>query len=162
MPKNKSTGPNVSPGFLIRRLQQLAVSMFIQTLEEFKITPIQYTILSVLERSDGLDQAAIAAKSVLDASTVTDVVGRLEERGLVAREPCSDDKRRKMVRITEAGSLLLKTVEPHVNLSRRRLLSPLSPEEAANLLHLIEKVLVGHGGERQPAGKAWRRLKPRG
>lgn len=161
MPKNKSIRPKASPGFLVRRLQQLAVSMFIQALEEFKITPIQYTILGLVERSDGLDQAAIAAKSVLDASTVTDVVVRLEERGLVVREPCPDDKRRKNVRITEAGSLLLRTVEPHVNQSRKRLLSPLSPEEAASLLYLIEKVLTGHGGEGEPTGKAWRRLKPR-
>lgn len=151
----------LSPGFLIRRLQQLAVALFIQSLSRHGLTPMQYTILRVIEASPGIDQAAVATMSVLDKSTVKDVLTRLESRGLLERRPALNDRRSTAVTVTPAGLQLLKEAEPQVEDSRRRLLEPLTTEEREQLLSSIGKLLRAHdatrGVERR---KPWRRLAP--
>ena len=148
-----------SPGFLIRRLQQLAVSIFIQSLRDHGITPIQYTILRVIESNPNIDQATLASRSVLDASTVKDVLRRLEARGLVARIAGTKDRRTREVALSEAGRQLLLRAEPQVQASRRRLLAPLAPAENAALLQYIRRLLDAHEANQGIAGKKpWRRL----
>lgn len=148
-----------SPGFLIRRLQQVATSIFVQTLLDFGLTPLQYTILTIVRTSPGVDQVTIAANSVLDASTVTNVLMRLEERGLVTRETRLDDRRKRVVRMTAAGSRLLNAVQPSIELSRRKLMAPLTPVEAKVLVGLVEKLLEGHEDKHAAGVEPWRRLK---
>ena len=52
--------PNIAqnPGFLFRRMQQVSVSLFLDRLREFDITPLQYTILRIclLYTSDAADE----------------------------------------------------------------------------------------------------------
>lgn len=155
-------GPNLSqsPGFLIRRLQQVAVSIFIQTLYEYGITPIQYTILRVVQRHPETDQASLAALSYLDTSTVMDVLRRLEMRKLISRSIDPQDRRKRRVSLTAQGRSLLDEVEPQVNRSRARLLSPLTATEKDRFLATIRKILEAHenSSSSEVANRPWRRF----
>jgi hypothetical protein len=48
------------PGFLVRRLHQIHVAMFLKALSEENVTPIQYGLLSILLDQPGLDQLSVA------------------------------------------------------------------------------------------------------
>ena len=45
------------PGFLIRRLHQLHIAIFLEECGDYDVTPVQYAVLSVLYRGKALDQA---------------------------------------------------------------------------------------------------------
>lgn len=149
-----------NPGFLFRRLQQESVSLFLKRLRPFDITPLQYTIMRVIEAQPGIDQVTIAAQTVLDTSTVKDIVARLELKKLVERRADQRDRRSRAAFLTPAGAKLLVTVEPYVRRARRELLAPLSVRQQTALLNAVRTLLV----ERQkPAGapkptKPWRRF----
>jgi DNA-binding MarR family transcriptional regulator len=149
-----------SPGFLIRRLQQVAVSIFIESLREFGVTPLQYTMLRVVRQNPGIDQARLASRAVLDTSTVMDVLRRLEARNLLCRKVGKEDRRTRTIKLTKRGVDLLDKAEPHVSSSRANLLAPLSKEERGQLLTIIGKLLKAHetNSHRVGAGKPWRRL----
>jgi DNA-binding MarR family transcriptional regulator len=80
-------------------------------LDAMGLTYPQYLVLSVLgEAKDGNDGAtvgAIAHHLSLESSTVTPLVKRLEQAGLVTRQRSPVDERQVQVRLTEAGRALL-------------------------------------------------------
>jgi len=79
-----STDVYDQPGHLIRRAQQIAVSMFYVTMGS-DVTPVQYAALRTLQDHPGIDQITLARFCALDTSTAADLAVRLEERGLVKK-----------------------------------------------------------------------------
>ena len=66
------------PGYHIRRLQQIAVAIFLQETDGFGVTPIQYGVLLTVNRQPGLDQRTLAGSIALDTSTTGSLLDRLE------------------------------------------------------------------------------------
>lgn len=129
------------PGHLIRRAHQRAVAIFMEEMAGFDVTPVQYAILLALLDRPGEDQVTLAAHVALDAATSGSVVGRLEARGWLRREPDQRDRRRKLLWITpdgERAALQMLDATPQV---QERLVEPLSPEEQAQLMHLLAKLV---------------------
>jgi len=129
------------PGFLIRRLHQIHVAMFLEECDDFNITPVQFGVLSVLYDRQSLDQVSIAKQLGVDRNTVADVVRRLERRGLLERPPSLKDKRAKLTRITTEGQTFVDAVQPAMIEAQRRLAKPLNPEEYALLMQLMSKLI---------------------
>src|SRR5579872_4606490 len=101
------------PGHLIRRAQQIAVSMFHSTMRN-GVTPIQYCVLRILQDHPGIDQVTLARHCALDTSTAADLAVRLEERGLVKRMMPMKSKRFRVLHLTPEGVVLLKKLVPSV------------------------------------------------
>ena len=129
------------PGFLIRRLHQIHVAMFLEECGEHNVTPVQFGVLTVLNTHDTLDQVSIANLIGVDRNTVADVVRRLAGRGLVERPDSVTDKRAKLARITEQGKAFVAAVQPSMIAAQRRFTNPLSREENATLMTLLRKII---------------------
>ena len=69
------------PGYLIRRLQQIAVAIFLDETQGHGVTPVQYAALYAAQRQPGLDQRSLAATIGFDTSTIGGVIDRLEALG---------------------------------------------------------------------------------
>src|ERR1700745_86170 len=126
------------PGHLIRRAQQIAVSMFHSTMGH-GVTPIQYCVLRVLESHPGIDQVTLAKFCALDTSTAAALAVRLEERGLVRRMMPMKSKRFRLLHLTPDGTNLLKKLVPRSKLLARRLLEALNRDEQQVFMHLLRK-----------------------
>jgi DNA-binding MarR family transcriptional regulator len=126
------------PGHLIRRAQQIAVSMFHSTMGH-GVTPIQYCVLRVLQDHPGIDQVTLAKLCALDTSTAADLAVRLEERGLVRRMMPMKSKRFRLLHLSPEGTALLKKLVPSSHLLARRLLRALNKEEQKVFLQLLKK-----------------------
>ncbi|MGH6755517.1 MAG: MarR family winged helix-turn-helix transcriptional regulator [Bradyrhizobium sp.] len=76
-------------------------------LDELGITYPQYLVLSALwEQQDGLPVGGIASRLSLEPSTVTPLVKRLEQAGLVTRQRNPSDERQVQVQLTQEGKAL--------------------------------------------------------
>lgn len=139
-PKRKETPMEVydEPGHLIRRAQQIGVSMFHSTMGH-GVTPIQYCVLRVLQSHPGIDQVTLARFCALDTSTAADLAVRLEERGLVRRMMPMKSRRFRLLHLTPEGSNLLKKLVPRSKLLARRLLDALNKEEQRVFMYLLKK-----------------------
>jgi len=92
MTKTTSFPLSARPGFLIRRLHQIHLSLFAEECAAFKVTPVQYSILTTVAAQPGLEQTALAQEVGIDRATLANVVARLAGRGLVA-QACAADRR---------------------------------------------------------------------
>ncbi len=72
-------------------------------LDELGVTYPQYLVLNVLWENDGQTVGAIAERLLLESSTITPLVKRLEAALLVTRKRQRDDERRVLVSLTKRG-----------------------------------------------------------
>jgi len=126
------------PGHLIRRAQQIAVSMF-HSIIGGGVTPIQYCVLRVLQEHPGIDQVTLAKFCALDTSTAADLAVRLEERGLVRRMMPMKSKRFRVLHLTSEGTELLRRLVPRSTILASRLLRGLNRDEQKVFMHLLKK-----------------------
>src|SRR5919202_3633070 len=71
------------------------------------------------------------------------VVRRLEERGLVERAPCQDDRRATNARLTAAGTEKVRATAPgHVATVRDAVIDALTPEQVRQLTAITDAVLA--------------------
>ncbi|TGP13063.1 MarR family transcriptional regulator, partial [Mesorhizobium sp. M2D.F.Ca.ET.233.01.1.1] len=76
-------------------------------LDEMGITYPQYLVLNALGEADGMSVGAIAHRLALESSTVTPLVKRMEQAGVVTRQRNQADERQVQVDLTSAGRKLL-------------------------------------------------------
>lgn len=129
------------PGHLIRRLQQIAVSLFMAETKGFDITPVQYAALLAIRLHPGIDQTALVNIIAFDRSTTGDVVGRLVAKRLIKRTKGAHDGRTKVLHLTPAGEHLLLEIEPRVRSAQRLILAPLDPAERADFVRMLRKLV---------------------
>ncbi len=134
------------PGHYIRRLQQIAVAIFLQETQAHGLTPVQYAALQAVCRGPGLDQRSLARTIGLDTSTTAGVIDRLEARGWLLRNPSAQDRRVRLLTPTDAGTALLGEVEPAMLRAQERMLAPLPSHEQAEFMRML-KVLVNANNE---------------
>src|SRR3954452_3734202 len=127
---------NEMPGHLARRFQQIAVAVFLAEVGEagFDLTPVQYAALAAIRTNPGIDQVTLAGLIPYDRTTITGVVDRLVQKGLLERHPSSRDRRARELQITEEGRRTLGGITPAVEAAQRIMLRGLSEAEAEQLL----------------------------
>lgn len=79
-----------------------------------QLSVVEYTVLDALSRQDGwhMRMQQLARVAALSASASTRLVTRLENRGLLRRILCADDRRGIYTELTRAGRDLLETARP--------------------------------------------------
>jgi DNA-binding MarR family transcriptional regulator len=140
----KSFNFSEAPGHLIRRAQQLAVSIFMEETAGFDVTPVQFAILNALIDDPGEDQVTLSGRVAFDPATSGSVIGRLEAKGWVKREADPRDKRRKLLWTTPEGEQVALQMKRAVSRAQQRIVSPLDPEERDQLAALLAKLVAGH------------------
>ncbi len=96
---------NDMPGHLARRFQQIAVAVFLAEVADagFDLTPVQYAALATIKANPGLDQVTLAGLIAYDRTTITGVIDRLVQKGLVERRASSRDSPRPRARDHRRG-----------------------------------------------------------
>ena len=136
-----------APGHLMRRCQQIAVSVFLDECRLWDLTPLQFAVLAELNRHGPDDQVGLGGALALDRTTISVVVKKLEQRGLVERTVSEKDRRSKPVSITEDGARLIHDVLPAAETAQDRMLAPLTAAERAQFMRLLGKVAKGNNSE---------------
>jgi DNA-binding MarR family transcriptional regulator len=107
---------------------------------EFELSPAQCHVLHLIEPEAAVPMGRIAEALACHASNVTGLIDRLEARGLVRRQPSTEDRRIKVLVLTPAGIRLRSTVlqrmtEPPESLGR------LSTDEQRALVKMLRRLL---------------------
>jgi DNA-binding MarR family transcriptional regulator len=130
-----------APGYLFRRMQQIAVALFIEECRAFDLTPVQYAALIAIHTHPGIDATRLSAVIAFDRSTLGSVIERLESKKLIDRKPSGEDKRVKLLYLTKAGATILRDIMPSVEKAQARILQPLKPSDRKVLLSLLTQLV---------------------
>lgn len=121
--------------YLTKQLELAVRAHLEDLLRPAAITALQYTALTVLERRSGVTTAELARNSFVTDQTMADMVTTLHDRGLIARDVDPRDRRRRVIRLTPAGELLLDRFHGPVAALEQRMLSGLDHDQADQLRH---------------------------
>lgn len=132
------------PGHCIRRLQQIAVALFVQESAASGVTPVQFAVLQTLAERPGIDQRTLARGVSFDTSTIGGVVDRLEARGLLTRSLSAEDRRVRLLHLTAEGEALLAELTPGMERTQERILEPLAAPEREEFMRLVQRMIVHH------------------
>ncbi len=129
------------PGYLVRRLHQIHVAMFLENVANGEMTPIQYGLLSILATRPNIDQFTIGEELGLDRANVAGILQRLESRKLISRVVDAENRRRKICLATPKGLALVKRYDQQMQDCQKRLLSPLSAAEREVFMKLLSRLV---------------------
>jgi DNA-binding MarR family transcriptional regulator len=127
--------------------------MFAEGLAGQGITAPQWAAIRALRESPGIEQAKLAELIDYDRSTIGGMIDRLEMKGLVERSFDASDRRLKRLNLTPAGIALFESLRRRVRAVTNRFVSPLSPDEVAQLQSLLERLLEGRDADDAPPSR---------
>lgn len=113
---------------------------------EHKLSVVEYTVLDALSRQDGwhMRMAQLARAAALSSSATTRLVNRLEDRGLLTRILCADDRRGIYTELTPVGRELLESARPtHDATLEAALDEACKTPELAPLVRALHELPVG-------------------
>lgn len=128
---------------LVPRLVGAFQRNFSRELARFGLTFPQFIALNALERFEGPCRMGPLAEAALrSAASMTGIVDRLLERGLVRRERHPGDRRSVLVQLTERGRVLLEEVREARRQAVHRLLEALPSAERRHLREIIHMLIA--------------------
>lgn len=110
------------------------------------LSVVEYTVLDALSRQDGwhMRMQQLARAAALSSSATTRLVNRLEDRGLLVRTICADDRRGIYTELTAEGRALLDAARPtHDAVLERTLVEARETPELAPLVRTLEALPAG-------------------
>lgn len=139
--------PTIFPTVLreLLRTNQIFLSYAASDVNKLDLTLPQYDVLITLGGTAGMSYKKLGEKTLITKGTLTGVVNRLENKGLVERSASKKDGRSQILRLTEEGNDLFESsFPPHLEFLNR-LFADYSAEEVATLelaLVRLQKAII--------------------
>ncbi len=89
-------------------VSRLIIRAYQKDLDALGITYPQYLVMMVLWEKEYLSVIEIGEKLVLNTNTITPLLKRMEQQGLITRSPSSEDQRKMMIALSEKGKAMQK------------------------------------------------------
>lgn len=126
--------------YLLMASQALFQRKVMAHLTDCGLTAGQPKVLDYLGLHNGSVQKAIAAGCQIEPATLTGILNRMEEKGLIYRQMENGDRRSLHVYLTEEGKEKQKLVRETLESLTREILLEISPEEQQVLLECLVKI----------------------
>lgn len=114
---------------------------------EHDLTPLQYTILSVVQRRSGLSSADLSRRFFVTPQTMGQVLTGLENRGLLRRSENPANRRVLLVNITPEGSAVVQACQKEMDRVEHLLFSDLDPADLKVLRQTLNRLAAKARGD---------------
>ncbi|MBD2153423.1 MarR family transcriptional regulator [Leptolyngbya sp. FACHB-16] len=129
-------------GYRIKLISQLLTRKFQEQLEPYGLTPFHWLVLCCLWEQDGLATSAVGEQLRQVGGTLTGVIDRMEERGLVRRERDVQDRRIWRIWLTEEGKQLEDVLPARASGIREQALQGFSESEQQLLSDWVDRIIA--------------------
>jgi MarR family transcriptional regulator, lower aerobic nicotinate degradation pathway regulator len=133
------------PGFLLSRVGTAVQSGFKDVVSGWGIRPLQFLVLVALQSRPGSSQQELCRALNIDSGNMVELIDALENLGYVVRATDPQDRRRRVVEITETGRVALAEMHKAAADFDSEFLSPLNAAERKQLVQLLAKLYAATG-----------------
>lgn len=134
--------------YLIMANQMLVQKALLEQLKDTGLTIGQPKILDYLKDHDGSNQKEIAKACFLEAGSLTTILNKMEEKGLIERRILNGNRRSFHIFMTEEGKKKQQLVTQAIAKIEEKALSGVSAEEFQQFLAVYGKIYANLQGER--------------
>jgi DNA-binding MarR family transcriptional regulator len=142
--------PDDLPPFLQQRtsflLHKVGISMLHllgDSLEPLQIAPHHFMVMNVLSTEPSRSQIGIGSKVRFDRNKMVNIVDELEQMGLARREANKEDRRAKVVVLTDKGRAILDAALKLEEAVQERVMAALSPHERKQFHDMLKVLAAG-------------------
>jgi MarR family 2-MHQ and catechol resistance regulon transcriptional repressor len=104
------------------------------------LNPTEFAVLELLFHKGDQPIQQIGQKILLSSGSMTYVIDKLEEKRLLRRKPCPNDRRVTYATITTAGQTFMEEIFPKHREAIRSIFSALDIEEKQEMIELLKKL----------------------
>jgi len=144
---------NRNLGFLLHDVARLMRKRFEQNARDLGLTRSQCQVLAHLARNEGIHQGALAELLEIEPITLTRIVDRLEQAGLVERLLHHKDRRVRLLRLTKAAHPLIDDIFAIGALTRGEALDGVSEGDRDQLFDILSSMKTNLLGRLATAGE---------
>src|ERR1051326_1012636 len=163
-----TSDPQNSVGYWLFYAQRCVAYAFAETMrvhclersKPYIVTPPQWGALSLLRSTDGLTVGTISQQRGIDAPTVTGIIKRLEQAGLVERRHDRDARRIVKVYLTREGHDITQSLTPVIRAFYAEMLGDFSIEQQELFLFMLQKIILNVSDETLGTGDRFKLLPP--
>jgi len=137
-------GSSLAPrslGYRFKLLTQLLSRNFQEVLEPHGLTVFHWVVLCCLWEEDGLATSVICGRLQQVGGTLTGVLDRMEERGLIRRERDRNDRRIWRIYLSEEGDGLRHILPPLARQATDNALFGITEAERALLSRILDQAI---------------------
>jgi len=125
---------------VLSRVYRKLTDLSNKSIAQYKLNPTEFAVLELLFHKGKQPLQLIGEKILIASGSITYVVDKLEQKGLVNRQPCLSDRRVIYAQLTDDGMNLMKEIFPSHELILHEQMSDLTTEEKSFLIHLLKKI----------------------
>ncbi len=122
------------------RLAMLMRSLSQQLVRRSGKHPGKIRILRMLSQNDSLTQQEIQGQLSIQSGSVSEILAKMESLGFISRERLPEDRRKFVIRITDAGRNELAAHDIRRHRRQDILYGDLTPDEQDELIRLLSKL----------------------
>lgn len=126
--------------YLIRKLMQSGAYYTKELNKKYNVSAPQIACLLALREEGPMPLSQIARKVMVNSSTLTGIIDRLELKGLVARMRTSVDRRIITIELTEEGRTLAANAPPPIQMKIVEGLKQLDEQEREQIVQALSKL----------------------
>ena len=126
--------------YLIMANQMLVQKALLERLRDTGLTIGQPKILDYLKDHDGSSQKDIAKACFLEAGSLTTILNKMEEKGLIERRILNGNRRSFHIFMTDEGREKMQLIDRSFSEIEKKALSDVSDEELETFMSLYKKI----------------------
>lgn len=109
-------------------------------IQTYGVNPTEFAVLELLYHKGDQPLQQIGGKILLASGSITYVVDKLEQKGLLKRVACPNDRRVTFAQITDEGKAFIENIFPDHEKHIHSLMNELTSEEKATAIELLKKL----------------------
>jgi DNA-binding MarR family transcriptional regulator len=121
------------------------------------VSPTQLTVIKLIDQLGELSLSELAMRLATQNATVTGIIDRMDEAGLVTRERCAEDRRVWRVHLTPRGREIARAVEAGPWGILRRAVDALDRRKQQQLVSLLHEVAASVAAQVEEKGDGSKR-----
>jgi DNA-binding MarR family transcriptional regulator len=139
--------------YLLRQAQLLAYVRIADCLREYRITPMQYMLLSFSRRNGELSAAELARRFAVTPQSMNEAISALQRKRLLTRKEATEHRRIQRISLTATGNSLLQKCDREMDSMEQKLFSALSRGELDSLRVTLRRFIIsvrgGHASDNE-------------
>jgi DNA-binding MarR family transcriptional regulator len=138
--------------------------VFARVLEPWALSLAQYNALRIIRGAGagGIPTLSIRERMVEEGTTITRILDKLEDAGLVRRERSFPDRRQVLCYATDSGRKLLDTLDPQMDSTDEEVVAVLNETQLEQFIELLDEVRAANAERGAPRTAVVRDAGPSG
>lgn len=125
----------------LARLVRIWRALIDHRLKPLELTQTHWvTLHNIHQLPPDQSQIQLAKAIGIEQPSLVRTLDQLEEKGLISRKTCANDRRAKRIKLTEQATPIIEKMEGVINETRGEILTGITREEQALLSNLISRL----------------------